>query len=325
MQVQPNIKKEQFILVVENDNDTLKFIESSLESDNFNIIKTKTSSEALEAIRSVDINIIISDYYLNFSTADEIIDKIKKENLNIPLVIISVTSDIKKEILDRGVNFFISLPFYSWELKSVVDNLLSLFNARKELESANTVIEALSTAVEVRDPYTQGHSLAVADLSLKIYDRLDFNFANEINTLYIGCLLHDIGKIGIPDDILKSEKHPLTDEDFALIKQHPERGWEICKDLKGVEASLDIILYHHEKLDGSGYPFGIAGDSIPMLVQIVTVADIYDALASERSYRRKLTSDEAFAIMDKDAEDGKINKKFLQILKDIKKEERNGS
>lgn len=319
-----NIKKEFFILLVEDDEDTLDYIEASLQNDNFNIIKTKNVEEALEAIKTVNIHLIVADYYLEYNTADVIINKIKEENYNTPIVILSVTSDIKKGLLDKGVNFFLTKPFHSWELKAVVDNLLSLFSARKELESANTVIEALSTAVEVRDPYTQGHSKTVADLSLKIYDKLDFNFMDEANALYIGCLLHDIGKIGVPDDILKSQKNPLTDKDFALIKQHPERGWEICKDLKGTSDSLDIILYHHEKLDGSGYPFGLTEEQIPLLTQIATVADIFDALTSERSYRKKLSDEEAFEIMDRDAEAGKINKKYYDLLKQIRREEDDG-
>lgn len=316
-----NIKKEYFILLVEDDEDSLDYLKNTLENENFNIIETRNVEEALEAIKTVNIHLIVADYYLEYNTADTLIDKVKNENYNTPIVIISVTSDIKKDLLDKGVNFFLTKPFHSWELKAVVDNLLSLFSARKELESANTVIEALSTAVEVRDPYTQGHSKTVADLSLKIYDRLDFNFIDEVNALYIGCLLHDIGKIGVPDDILKSQKNPLTEEDFALIKQHPERGWEICKDLKGTSDSLDIILYHHEKLDGSGYPYGLTEEQIPLLVQIATVADIFDALTSERSYRKRLTDEEAFKIMDRDAAEGKINKHYYEILKQIRSEE----
>lgn len=321
MRNQTTIKKEYFILLVEDDKDTLDYIESALENDNFNIIKTKNVEEALEAIKTVNIHLIVADYYLEYNTADPIIDKIKEENYNTPIVVISVTSDVKKDLLDKGVNFFLTKPFHTWELKAVVDNLLSLFTARKELESANTVIEALSTAVEVRDPYTQGHSKNVADLSLKIYDKLDFNFIDEVNALYIGCILHDIGKIGVPDDILKSQKNPLTDRDFELIKQHPERGWGICKDLKGTIDSLDIILYHHEKLNGTGYPFGLTEEQIPLLTQIATVADIFDALTSDRSYRAKMSDEKAFGIMDGDAERGEINKKFLEILKQVRREE----
>lgn len=312
-----NVKKEFFILTVESDNAVSEYLNEILADKHFNIISTSSVEEAFEALHSIHIHLIISEYYIGYDTVDEIVDYVKTPPLNTPIVIISEFSEPKRDLLKKGVNFFLIKPFRSWELRSIVENLLSLFAAKKELESANSVIEALSTAVEIRDPYTNGHAKAVAELSLKIYNELEFTFVDEEQALYIGCILHDIGKIGIPDDILKSQKHPLSDDDFELIKSHPVKGYEICKDLQGVQDSLDVIRWHHEKLDGSGYPDGITGKDIPMKVQISTVADIYDALASDRSYRNKMSQEKVFEIMDGDAKSGKINKEYLEILKRI--------
>lgn len=312
-----NIKKEFFILIVEPEKEIREYLEEILSDEHLNIISASSIEEAFEALNSIHINLIISEYYVGYKNSEEIIKFAKTPPNNIPIVVVSELSKMKKNVLNQGVNFFLLKPFRSWELRSVVENLLSLFSARKELESAKSVVEALSTAVEVRDPYTNGHAKSVAELSLKIYHELDFNFIDEEQSLYVGCILHDIGKIGIPDDILKSQKNPLSDEDFEMIKLHPVKGWEICKDLKGVQDSLDIIRWHHEKLDGSGYPDGISEKEIPMKVQVSTVADIYDALSSDRSYRNKMTHEKVFKIMDEDAKRGKINSDLLEILKKV--------
>lgn len=315
--MEDRIKKEFFILIVEDNADTLEYIHKTLENENknFNILEASNEEEANSALSSFNINLAIIDYYLGDGTADDLINGLIDKNT--PVVVISASGEIKKELLDRGINFFLEKPFHSWELKSIVYNLLHLFKTRKELESANTVIEALSKAVEVRDPYTQGHAESVAKLSLEIYHELDFNFIEEENALYIGCLLHDIGKIGIPDDILKSGRG-LTKEEYKIIKTHPEKGREICKDLKGISDSLEIILHHHEKLDGSGYPLGLKENKISKIAQIAAVADIYDALTSDRSYRKSLSKWEAFRIMDGEVKKGKINSEYVKILKRIK-------
>lgn len=315
--MQNKIKKEFFILIVEDDQQTIEFLKQALDQENFNVIEATNDVDALTAVATFNIHLAIIDYYLEYKTADALIDKLIDKKT--PVGVISGSSDIKRELLtEKNVSFFLEKPFGSWELKSFVNNYINLFSARKELESAQTVIEALSKSVEVRDPYTQGHSEAVARLALDIYHELDFNFIDEENALFVGCILHDIGKIGIPDNILKSE-NKLSEEDFKLIKTHPIKGWEICKDLKGTTDSLDVILYHHEKLDGSGYPYGLKGNKIPKIVQITTVADIYDALTSERSYRRGLDDTTAFSILDSDAAHGKINEEYVEILKKIKK------
>jgi putative nucleotidyltransferase with HDIG domain len=139
------------------------------------------------------------------------------------------------------------------------------------------------TAIDAKDPYTQGHSLRVSELSVAIAQELGLT-ENFINNLRVGSLLHDIGKIGTPDHILKKEGK-LTEQEYDEIKAHTVIGHNIMRQSMALQPVLPAILSHHERLDGSGYPYGLRGDEIPLMSRIVAVSDVFDAMASERPYR----------------------------------------
>lgn len=153
--------------------------------------------------------------------------------------------------------------------------------------SYKSTVLALSKAIDARDTYTSGHSERVTQISLKIGQALGLS-PDKLDTLEIAALFHDVGKIGIPDRILnKSEK--LTDEEFNKIKEHPSIGVDILKTIEFLDRTFPMILHHHEKYDGDGYPLGISGNSIPLESRIICVADSYDAMTSDRPYRNCLT------------------------------------
>jgi len=153
-------------------------------------------------------------------------------------------------------------------------------------------VYSLALAIERRDPYTAGHQKNVANLTVKIAQKLGLD-EQKINILFMGGLLHDLGKIGIPAEIL-TKPGKLTPEEFALIKTHPRVGYEILKDVEFVGPVKEMVLYHHERLDGSGYPEGLKGDLIPMEARILAVADVVDAISSHRPYRPALGLEKAF-------------------------------
>jgi diguanylate cyclase (GGDEF)-like protein len=163
-----------------------------------------------------------------------------------------------------------------------------------ELEArpqALSIIYALAATVDAKDSYTYGHSRKVSEYAVAIAEALKLP-QDRITTIRAAGLLHDIGKIGIPDSILK-KRAPLTDEEWKPIKAHPELGVEILRHVIDLVNCLPAILHHHEHLDGSGYPAGLSGDSIPLEARILTIADAYDAMTSPRPYRERLSSDEA--------------------------------
>lgn len=152
-------------------------------------------------------------------------------------------------------------------------------------------LTALITALEAREPYTKGHSVRVAKYSLAIADQLGLN-EQDRHQLHMSALLHDIGKIGVPDSILLKEGK-LTHEEFAVMKTHPEIGARILSNVESLSQMLPIIRHHHERHDGQGYPDGLSGAAIPLLARIISVADTYDAMTTTRPYRKSLTPEEA--------------------------------
>jgi HD-GYP domain-containing protein (c-di-GMP phosphodiesterase class II) len=161
------------------------------------------------------------------------------------------------------------------------------------------VIRALTAAIDAKDPYTSGHSERVARIAVRLAEALGVP-ANQRSDLYLMGLLHDVGKIGVDDAVLK-KTGPLTPEEYRVIQSHVEIGVHILADLKKLNHLLPGVRHHHESLDGSGYPCGLAGDDIPLEARILAVADSFDAMSSTRPYRRRLTPSQIDEILHKGA------------------------
>jgi len=198
---------------------------------------------------------------------------------------------------------------------NLLKNKLELQEAYDKLNSAyKNTVEALSNAIDARDPYTAGHSKRVAEISLEIGKELGFN-KEQLELLELSALFHDIGKIGIRDSILlKTDK--LTEEEFDIIKQHPVLGVKIINNIDFLRKTQAIILHHHEKFGGGGYPEGISGEGIPLKSRIITVADSYDAMTSDRPYRKGLSHSVAASELIKNQItqfDKKVVEAFLRV------------
>jgi diguanylate cyclase (GGDEF)-like protein/putative nucleotidyltransferase with HDIG domain len=157
-------------------------------------------------------------------------------------------------------------------------------------------VQSLILAIESRDPYTAGHNLRVAFYALQLAQQMGLE-SQKLKAIFRGCLVHDVGKIGIPDVIL-NKPGKLTLEEMDIIKQHPEVGFEMCSKLNFAQDELDVIRHHHERFDGTGYPLLLRAEKIPLLAAITTVADVYDAVTSSRSYRQAWTHEQAMQYMD---------------------------
>jgi len=195
------------------------------------------------------------------------------------------------------------LETISNQIGIAVDNALLLEHldlSNKELVSAyNATIEGLSSALELRDHETEGHTRRVAEMTVQLAERMGFP-AGELEILRQGALLHDIGKVGIPDSILLKPS-PLTDEEWAVMKQHPVFASKVISGIEHLKPAMDIPLCHHEKWDGSGYPNGLRADQIPLQARIFSVVDVYDALTSDRPYRSAWPKDDALAYIREQA------------------------
>jgi len=211
-------------------------------------------------------------------------------------------SNDKVRGIEAGADDFLNKPVLAEELIARVKSLLRLKEFTDELETADSVLCTLGLIVEGRDPYTEGHCerLAVRAADLGRHLGLD---DDSIIALRRGGFLHDLGKIAVPDDILKKGSN-LSPEEWAIMKLHPVTGENICKPLKSLRLVLPIIRHHHEHSDGSGYPDGLAGADIPVLPRILQVVDVYDALCTARPYKPAIPHELAAQTMREEAHRG---------------------
>ncbi len=194
-----------------------------------------------------------------------------------------------------------------------VQTAVAIENDRLNLDAEKTyfdIISALALAVEAKDPYSRGHLDRVSEYALKIAEKLELSEQDK-TLLRDAARLHDLGKIGVTDDIL-CKNGPLNDQEWVVMKNHPEIGEGIVKPVKSLAGLCDIIRHHHEKLDGSGYPDALKGDEIGPLARILAVADIYDAVMTDRPYRKALTKQEAHQALRDMGE--KIDQKIVDAL-----------
>ncbi|MEM8946380.1 MAG: HD-GYP domain-containing protein [Planctomycetota bacterium] len=195
---------------------------------------------------------------------------------------------------------------------------LGLYRDQSQLFSSS--VQALTSAIDAKDRYTSGHSNRVAYFSVSIAQRMGLNKA-ERDTLYLAGLLHDIGKIGIDDNVL-NKAGTLTDQEYEQIKLHPQLGYEILRGVKQLDQVLPMVLHHHEAWDGSGYPHGLAGDDIPKMARIMAVADAFDAMTSDRPYRKGMSDGEVDEILRVGAGsqwDPEVVNAFFQIRDEIRR------
>ena len=194
------------------------------------------------------------------------------------------------------------------ELRLRVKGHLERRKLKEKLEDLERALLALVRAVEAKDVYTAGHGKRVAQYAAEELGTKP----EELEDLHMGALLHDVGKIGIPDHILRGD-YPLTENEWRLIKQHPVKGDEIIQPLRAYPRLRPYIRWHHEKLDGSGYPDGLT--EVPLLVQALSAADIYDALTGVRTYRKSLRPEEALEVLEEEARKGRLHREVVRALK----------
>ncbi len=197
------------------------------------------------------------------------------------------------------------------EIEAIISSVENYSRYSQEL-----TLKSLSAALDARDKYTAGHSLRVAEIALLIARTLNIFSDEELQTLELGCVLHDIGKIGIPEDILFKAEN-LSKVEFEIIKQHPIIGYEILKNSVYFEQILPIVRSHHERLNGTGYPDGLSGDEIPTLVRITSIADVYDAMTSNRVYRSGLSSERALSTMEEEVKRGYWDIEIFRVLSSL--------
>lgn len=295
----------EYILIVDDDSMSLKAAQEMLESQ-FRVRCVTSGKMALEFLEKEIPSLILLDLCMPEMDGFEVIKYMKANERwrEIPVAFLTEESDKDIEIkgFEEGALDFIIKPFVSEVIVQRVRRVLKVDKMQKKLQRdlmeqtrkaeerrrqverlSLQIMEALADTIDAKDKYTNGHSVRVAEYSREIARRLGKSPKEQKDFYYMG-LLHDIGKIGIPDEIINKTTQ-LTDKEYAIIKSHPIIGGDILKNISEIPGIETGARWHHEKYDGTGYPDGLKGEEIPIVARIIGVADAYDAMASKRSYR----------------------------------------
>jgi putative two-component system response regulator len=305
------------ILIVDDDPLKMKIIEAMLIPQKYSIYKAENGDIALSVVSKIDFDLIFLDIMMPVMNGYEVCRRLKsnRDTRLIPVVMITALDDSKSKIegIEAGADDFISMPPNKSELIARTQSLIQLKRSNDNLADIEQILFSLANAVEAKDGYTHGHIERVSNLAVKLGSRIGLT-SRQLEALRIGGALHDIGKIVIADNILM-KPGKLSTEEFLVMQTHAERGWEICLPLKkNLGEALEVIRYHHEKLNGSGYPFGLNGEKIPIVAQIMAVVDIYDALITDRPYRKAMALPQAFAILGDMATNGELNATIVEEM-----------
>ena len=292
------------ILAVENGTSSQDALKKMVRSSKYSLTEFKTLKSALKEIDSTSFDILILDFSTITESKLEMLKSIREKDENVYIILLinsqkltiplkdlkalSVQGYCEKDDKLEQLPLFVEAAVKSIDQMKIIKNINDeLIESKEKLEKAYLEsIETLRYTVEAKDRYTHGHSDRVSAYSVLIGKKLGLS-NEDLNTLKIGGLFHDIGKIGISDAILlKNGK--LTDAEYSEIKNHPVIGKNILSNAAIFENIIPIVLYHHERYDGKGYPYGLQDSSIPFLARIVSVADSFDAMTSRRSYRGEL-------------------------------------
>jgi putative two-component system response regulator len=289
------------ILIIDDDSTAQKAVESLLLNQNYEMLFANNGFEGLEIAISTEPDLILLDVMMPGLNGFEVCDRLRANSVlaEVPILMVSALDDRDSRLagIEAGVDDFISKPFDRDELRARVRTILRLNRYRKlrdehallegaltELQSAyDKTIEGWIKALDIRDNETEGHTHRVTKMTILLAKAMGLN-GDELIHIRRGALLHDIGKLGVPDSIL-NKPGELNEDEWEIMRLHTKNAYEWLYPIEYLRPAIDIPFYHHEKWDGSGYPIGLCGEEIPLAARIFAVVDVWDALSSKRCYR----------------------------------------
>jgi putative two-component system response regulator len=294
------------ILVADDQAANRELLNELLTTQGFNVITASDGTEALQQMARTQVDLVLMDVLMPDLNGFEACERIKSnpDTYLIPVVLVTALSDKQDRLegIKAGADDFLSRPVDRTELLARVRSLLKLKLRTDELERAESVLFTLARSIEGKDPYTHGHCERLAEYSARLGEHLNLS-EEQITALRRAGIVHDVGKIAVPDAILLKPAR-LTKEEWELIYQHPIVGERICAPLKSFRLVLPIIRHHHEKFDGSGYPDKLRGEEIPITARALQIVDVYDALTTERPYKQAFSITDALQTMKEEVAKG---------------------
>ena len=307
------------VLVVDDYEPNLRGLGKLLERAGYGVLTATNGRDALDIVKRERPDLVLLDVLMPGISGLDVCAELKRsaETRFTPVVLISGAQERHTRLagLDAGADDFLNKPIDPEELQTRVRSLMRLKRLTDDLDSAASLFLTLGRIIEARDPCTEGHCERLTDYATALGRHLDLG-QTDLEALNRGAFLHDVGKIAIPDRVLL-KKGKLTRKEYDLMKRHPSIGDELCGTVRSFEAVRPIVRHHHERLDGRGYPDGLAGDRIPLLAQIVSIVDVFDALTSDRPYRKALPTATAYQMMRDQARGGWCRQDLLAIFIDL--------
>ena len=281
------------LLVIDDEDVIRNLMLEILESAGHEVVEAETAERALTLLEESEFDLVVSDVIMPGLSGLDLLGAVRTHRASLPVVLVTGagTYDTLSQALARGAAGLVTKPFAHADLQNAVaDALERAARAREELRErllAPTLASALANAIEARDSYLHGHCERLASLAVRLAELLGLR-PDEVETIRLGAILHDIGKIGIPDRVLLKPA-ALDDEERRIIETHPEIGDKLLEPLDLLAATRPIVRHHHERWDGAGYPDRLAGTAIPLGARIVAVADSLEVMTSRQLYRRPRT------------------------------------
>jgi putative two-component system response regulator len=294
------------ILVADDQAANRDLLQELLTPHGFEVIAVADGVSALEQLDPAKIDLVLLDVMMPRLTGFEVCEKIKSnpETYLIPVVLVTALSAKEDRLkgIHSGADDFLTRPLDRTELLARVRSLMKLKLRTDELERAESVLFSLARSIEGKDPYTHGHCERLAGYSTRLGQQLGLS-EEHITALRRAGIVHDVGKIAVPDAILLKPGR-LTEDEWKIVREHPVVGERICAPLKSFRLVLPIIRHHHEKFDGSGYPDGLRGEVIPVTARVMQVVDVFDALTTDRPYKKAFSTADALQTMKEEVGKG---------------------
>ncbi len=307
---------EYKVAIVDDDVSIITLVRGILGKEGMSVAPLTSGKALLDYIRVQTPDILLLDVMMpdmdgieTYKALRDLERELGKEETPVIFLTGNENGDIEEKALELGAKDFIRKPFIPKILALRVTHCIELNRLHTDLTSEVEkkrrqneelflgIVKSLAAAIDAKDTYTNGHSVRVADYSAEIARRAGYD-VSALQRIYITGLLHDVGKIGIPDAII-NKNGKLDDEEYAIIKTHPEKGAAILSNIQDMPELSIGAKWHHERFDGKGYPEGLMGENIPEMARIIAIADAYDAMTSNRSYRRSLPQEVVRAEIEK--------------------------
>ena len=294
------------VLVVDDEQSILKLAKRLVQQEGYDCLVASNGLEAITVMEETVVDVVITDIAMPKMGGIELTKQIKEHYSADVIMMTGYFKDLSYEnAVTQGATDFIQKPFSTKEFQIRLKRVIKERKTNQELKNSlkrmndivDGVINSLSSTVDARDPYTAGHQKRVAQLAVAMAMEMKLP-QTEISTIRMAGILHDLGKIAIPAEIL-SKPSTLSDIEFSLIKTHPQVGYDILKNINFPTPVAQIVHQHHERMDGSGYPRGLSGEDILREAKILTVADVVEAMSSHRPYRPGLGMEKALAEIQK--------------------------